>query len=204
MRLSEINWGADSAENDPHLLSYFLNSSAFGRLSTRQKQIVIGRKGSGKSALRKKLAEHFANEPDTFVLTISPSYTAIRSILNEKDLQTSFGKEVFFQHTWMRQILTDCLAAVGHGAKGKYAKDSVAFARELATQLNRTSKDLIENITEVLTKVKAKVGDLGELGVHLEKELRNVADVDSLEHHLIEIANSGAKFIVLIDDLAGC
>lgn len=201
MKLSEINWGADSAENDPHLLRYFLDSSAFTRLSNRQKQIVTGRKGSGKSALRKKLAEHFKSQPDTFVLTISPSYTAIRSILNEKDLRSNFGSEVFFQHTWLRQIMTDCLAAIGHDAKGKYAKDSTAFARELASQLNRTSKDLIENITDVLTKVKAKVGDLGDFGVHLERELRNIADVDSLEHHLIEIANSGARFVILIDDL---
>jgi hypothetical protein len=52
MRLSEINWGADSAENDPHLLQYFYDSSAFRRISNRQKQLVIGRKGAGKSVVK--------------------------------------------------------------------------------------------------------------------------------------------------------
>lgn len=201
MKLSEINWGADSAENDPHLLRYFYDSAAFRRLSNRQKLLVTGRKGSGKSALRERLATHFASDADTFVVSISPTYTTIRSILNEGDLQKVFGQEIFFQHTWLRQILIDCLAAVGHQAKGKYASESLAFARELAITLNRTSKDLLENITEVLTRVKAKVGDLGEFGLHLERELRNIADVDALEHHLVSIAGSGAHFIVLIDDL---
>lgn len=201
MLLSEIDWGQDSAENDPNLLQYFLESSAFRRLSRRQKQIVTGRKGSGKSALRKKLAKQFAAEPNTYALTISPTYTAVKSILNESDLQGAFGQEIFFQHTWMRQLLTDCLAAVGHEAKGTYATDSVAFAREVATQLNRTSKDLLENIVEVLRRVKAQVGDLGEFGLQLERELRNVADVDALEHHVLQLASDGARFVFLIDDL---
>lgn len=202
MRLSDIDWGADSAENDPHLLKYFYDSSAFRRLSGRQKQLVIGRKGAGKSALRARLTTHFAQEDDhTFVVSIAPQYTTIRSILNEKDLQSKFGQEVFFQHTWLRQILTDCLAAVGHNAKGRYASDSMAFARDLAKNLNRTSKDLLENITEVLSRVRAKVGELGEFGLDLEKELRNIADVDALEHHTLQIAETGARFVILFDDL---
>lgn len=68
-------------------------------------------------------------------------------------------------------------------------------------QLNRTSKDLVENIADVLSKIKAKVGDLGEFGLALERELRNVAEVDALEHHFKAIAADGARFVVLIDDL---
>ena len=200
MKLNDIVWGSDSAENDPNLLGYFYDSVAFKRLSERRKLIVIGRKGAGKSALRAKLAQHFGAQEDTYVITVSPSYQNIRAILNEKDLQDSFGQEVFFQHTWLRQILTDCLAAVGHGYKGRLANDSIEFARTVAKQLNRTSKDLVENIVEILNRVKAKVGELGEFGLSLEKELRNVADVDALEHHALLIAKN-IKFVILIDDL---
>ena len=146
MRLSEIIWGQDSAENDPNLLQYFQDSEAFARLQQRRKQIVVGRKGSGKSALRAKLAQEFSREPGTTVITISPTFQAIRSILNEPDLHQNFGSEIFFQHTWLRQILLDCLAAVGHDVKGDYAKDSFEFARTVATQLNRTSKDILGKV----------------------------------------------------------
>jgi hypothetical protein len=135
------------------------------------------------------------------VVNLSPKFNSIRNILNDKDISGGFGQEIFFQHTWIRQILLDCLCLIGHDAKGRYAKESVEFAREVSVQLNRTSKDLVENISDVLSKIKAKVGDLGEFGLALEKELRNVADVDALEHHFRTIADGGAKFVVLIDDL---
>lgn len=201
MKLSTINWGDDSAEKDPNLLHYFVQSTAFQRLCNKQKSFVVGRKGSGKSAVRKKLEQVFSTENETHVVNLSPKFNSIRNILNDKDISSGFGQEIFFQHTWIRQILLDCLCLVGHNAKGKYAKDSIEFAREVSVQLNRTSKDLVENISDVLSKIKAKVGDLGEFGLALEKELRNIADVDALEHHFRAIANAGAKFVVLIDDL---
>lgn len=201
MQLSSINWGDDSAENDPNLLSYFIKSTAFDRLRQKQKSIVVGRKGSGKSAVRKKLEQTFAAEPRTHVTNLSPKINSIRSILNDKDITSGFGQEIFFQHTWVRQILLDCLCMIGHCAKGTYAKDSTEFARQISVQLNRTSKDLVENITDVLSRIKAKAGELGEFGLNLERELRNVADVDALEHHFKSVANEGAKFVVLVDDL---
>lgn len=201
MKISTINWGDDSAEKDPNLFHYFVQSAAFERLRNKQKNFVVGRKGSGKSAVRKKLEQIFTADSTTHVVNLSPKFNSIRNILNDKDISGGFGQEIFFQHTWIRQILLDCLCLVGHDAKGRYAKESVEFAREVSVQLNRTSKDLVENISDVLSKIKAKVGDLGEFGLALEKELRNVADVDALEHHFRSIAGGGAKFVVLIDDL---
>lgn len=201
MKISSINWGDDSAEKDPYLLHYFVQSTAFQRLREKQKSFVVGRKGSGKSAVRKKLEQIFFADNSTHVVNLSPKFNSIRNILNDKDISSGFGQEIFFQHTWIRQILLDCLCLVGHGAKGRYAKESIEFARTVSVQLNRTSKDLVENISDVLTRIKAKVGDLGEFGLALERELRNVADVDALEHHFRAIADDGAKFVVLVDDL---
>lgn len=201
MKLSAINWGDDSAEKDPYLLHYFVQSQALQRLRDKQKNIVVGRKGSGKSAVRKKLEQIFSEDSTTHVVNLSPKFNSIRNILNDKDIENGFGEEIFFQHTWIRQILLDCLCLVGHGAKGKYTKDSLEFARSVSVQLNRTSKDLVENISDVLSRVKMKVGELGEFGLTLERELREVAGVDALEFHFKTIANEGGKFVVLIDDL---
>lgn len=201
MKLNAITWGDDSAERDSHLLSYFIDTESYQRLLKKEKFIVTGRKGSGKSALRKKLEEEFASEGNTYVINIAPKYTSIRDILNEKSLTESFGEDIFFQHSWLRQIMLDCLCKIGHSAKGKYAPNSLSFARDVSQKLNRTSKDIVENIAEILGKIKLKVENLGELGLQLEKELRNVADVEALEHHIAELANGGAKFVVMIDDL---
>lgn len=201
MKLSSINWGDDSAEKDPHLLHYFVQSPAFQRLRAKQKNLVIGRKGAGKSAVRKKLEQIFNGDGGTHVTNLSPKFNSIRNILNDKDIVGGFGQEIFFQHTWIRQILLDCLCVVGHNAKGTYAKDSVEFARQISVQLKLTTKDLVENIADILSRLKAKAGNLGEFGLTLERELREVAEVEALEHHFKAIAKDGAKFVVLIDDL---
>lgn len=201
MKLSSINWGDDSAEKDPYLLHYFVQSPAFQRLRAKQKNLVIGRKGSGKSAVRKKMEQTFNADGNTHVTNLSPKFNSIRNILNDKDISAGFGQEIFFQHTWIRQILLDCLCVVGHNAKGTYAKDSVEFARQISVQLKLTTKDLVENIADILTRLKAKAGSLGEFGLTLERELREVAEVEALEHHFKAITKGGAKFVVLIDDL---
>ncbi|MDD2795667.1 MAG: hypothetical protein PHE40_07425 [Acidocella sp.] len=61
--------------------------------------------------------------------------------------------------------------------------------------------DLVENIANVLTKIKLRAGKLGELGLGMEKALRDVADVDALEHHIKALAEDDTKVVVLIDDL---
>lgn len=201
MDLNSIAWGDDSAERDNHLLSYFIDTESYKRLLRKEKLLVVGRKGSGKSALRKKLEEDFSKENNTHVINISPKYSSIRNILNEKSLAEGFGEEIFFQHSWLRQMMLDCLCHVGHSAKGKYTTSSIEFSREISKQLNRTSKDIVENISDILSRIKVKAGSLGELGLHLEKELRSVAEVDALEHHISILAKEGAKFVVMVDDL---
>ncbi|UCZ55623.1 ATP-binding protein [Desulfurispirillum indicum] len=201
MTISEIDWGNDSAEKDAHLLEYFVDSKAFQRVSEGRKSIVVGRKGSGKSALLKKLGEHFSEQSNTYLTVLTPKYNNIRTVLNDTALRKDFGEEIFFQHTWLRQICLDFLCCFGHRAKGVFCTGSLEFARKIAASQDCTSKDFVENISEILGRIKVKAGNLGEFGLAVENELRKVAELESLLHHIGELANSGAKFVVLIDDL---
>lgn len=201
MRLCDISWGDDSAERDPNLLNYFFDTEAFSRISRKEKSIVVGRKGSGKSALRKKLSETFDTEKNTHVINVAPKFNSIRSILNDKELNDTFGQEIFFQHTWLRQILLDCLCVSGGKAKGKYCAESLEFARNVSVELNATSKDIVENIVDVVSKIKLKAGTLEEFGLNLERELRSIAGVEALEYHMRKLCEGGAQYVVLIDDL---
>jgi hypothetical protein len=176
MKLSQISWGEDSAEQDPYLLQYFVQSDALARLLKKEKPFVVGRKGSGKSALRKKLEEDFAGRPDHFVINIAPKYTSIRNVLNENSLHQGFGEEIFFHYTWLRQIFLDCLAAVGSSVAGSLVAGELAFARDIARSRLGTQTDLVENIGEMLQRIKLKAGKLGDLGLSVEKELREASE----------------------------
>lgn len=201
MNICEIDWGNDSAEKDPSLLRYFVESDAYRRVVGLGKEIVIGRKGSGKSALRKKVEDDLKQRSRHIVISICPKYNSIRSILNDPSLQQHFGREIFFQQTWLRNFYMDALCAIGHQARSTLVSASEQFARDVALQMNRTSKDFVENISDILSKVKAKVGELGEFGVSVEKELRAIADIEVLEFHVRELASDGWRFVFTIDDL---
>ena len=91
MKLSDIDWGNDSAEKDPNLVEYFISSSSFQRLAELRKSIVIwGVKAQEKSALMKMLYNHFFHEKDVHVVKITPKFNTIRTILNDNELQKKF------------------------------------------------------------------------------------------------------------------
>ena len=129
-RISEIEWGEDNAASDRDLAHYFVQSTAFTRLKGKRKGLVVGRKGAGKSALRRMLETHFAAEANTVVVSLSPSYASIKSVLNDPHLSTNFCREIFFKHNCLRKMLDDCIVAFGEGLGGYRNGEGEAFSRD--------------------------------------------------------------------------
>jgi len=55
MSISNVDFGALDAEQDQHLMAYFVNVGIENRILLSRKRYIIGRKGSGKTALFKRL-----------------------------------------------------------------------------------------------------------------------------------------------------
>lgn len=51
LELSKIDLGKDEAEQDERLKEYFLKTTSYENALTGKKTIIVGRKGSGKSAI---------------------------------------------------------------------------------------------------------------------------------------------------------
>ncbi len=68
--LSSIDLGQDDAEYDQHLHRYFLKTSAYNLALEGKKTIIIGRKGSGKSAIFKLLEEELG-ESGTLIVPVT-------------------------------------------------------------------------------------------------------------------------------------
>ena len=87
--ISQLSFGAPAAERDigVGLGDYFYESEAYQRLAARQKMIVLGNRGAGKSAIFKVFAER-ARRADTLVLELRPedySYELFHSVLKRDD-----------------------------------------------------------------------------------------------------------------------
>lgn len=68
---SDIDWGEDDAKNDEMLSHYFVEFPGYNKILEGKKRYIIGRKGTGKSAILKKIRLDAANNPTSFFSDIS-------------------------------------------------------------------------------------------------------------------------------------
>lgn len=97
--LQSLDLGASSAENEMRTLeNYYLKTDQFLRSLRGEANIVVGRKGSGKSAIFLQVRDRERNKQGNIVLDLKPDgYKLIKF----KELILSFLEEGTFQHTIM-------------------------------------------------------------------------------------------------------
>lgn len=200
MNLSEIDWGRDSAEEDYNLLQYYVTTDSLNRLYEFRKSIIVGRKGAGKSAIRKKLINKFEQE-DYHIVDIVPSFNMMQNILQEDTINSGFNSEILFQYVWLTYFFESALIKIGGKLNNKFCNNSEKFARELAKSKNQLKLDLLEVITDVIGKMKVKAGNLGEFGINLEKSLIQITNIETLKFNLKELAENNHKVVFMVDDL---
>lgn len=95
--LQKLDLGASSAENEMRSLhNYYLKTDAFRKTSRGEYQLVVGRKGSGKSAIFLQVRDRERTKGSNIVLDLKPEgYKLIKF----KELVLGFLQEGTFQHT---------------------------------------------------------------------------------------------------------
>lgn len=71
IRFSDIYWGEDDAKNDEALEKYFVEFPGYEEILKGGKRYIIGRKGTGKSAILQKLRLQAQAEATSFAMDIS-------------------------------------------------------------------------------------------------------------------------------------
>jgi hypothetical protein len=80
-----INWGPDDAKGDLQLQNYFLRTPDFDRLIEGKKRFVIGRKGTGKTAILQKIVIESQNNPLFFCKELTLKEFPLASSLKQSD-----------------------------------------------------------------------------------------------------------------------
>jgi len=101
--LSKLSFGAPAAERDINhgLIHYFVESESFAQLIARKKTLVLGNRGSGKSALFKVLAER-EKDKGSLVLELAPenySYEILSQHM-AKESEGSWAKQGAYAAAW--------------------------------------------------------------------------------------------------------
>ncbi|HPV99244.1 MAG TPA: hypothetical protein PLZ78_15535 [Spirochaetota bacterium] len=103
MNLSKLNFGAPAAERDINqgLKEYFVESDVFKKFFTKKKYVLIGNRGTGKSAIFKIIADRHKSKGE-LVIELSPenySYEMLSQLML-KESAGSWAKQGAYAAAW--------------------------------------------------------------------------------------------------------
>lgn len=203
--LTKLNFGAPAAERDVALglVDYFVESEAYKRLASRTKTIVLGNRGSGKSAIFKILADR-AKKTGSLVLELNPdhySYEMLSSVLRSEN-EGSWAKHGAFTSSWKYLVLVrvmQSLTATGPRLKTGSAAKVYHFLRD---HIEGQQDNPIAVLISYLKRIEGfKIGSV-EASVKT-KELAKLYKLEELEVLLPCIRDLLDKrpLVVLVDEL---
>lgn len=160
MNLSEIDLGRLDAESDTKLADYFVETGA-SRSIARGKQLVLGRKGTGKTALFVHLKDKLASQSTVVDLDLNEYLFSTHRALRESGVSESSS----YTSAWKLLIYTAALGSVSDvlttGEKSQFAR--IVNDLQLADNRGRFAK-----IADWLRRVKhvelPNIGGFGSLG----------------------------------------
>jgi hypothetical protein len=205
MEFDTLNFGAPAAERDINigLADYFVESDAYHRVLTRKKTIVLGNRGSGKSAIFKIMARK-SKIAGSHVLELNPedySYEMLSQALR-KETEGAWAKQGAFASAWKYLIYVLIMKEItksGAHSKSKSLEKIHAYLRDNHRGFQDTPIDLLVSYLKRIEGIK-----IGSVQASLKsRELANLYKLEEIEPLLpclIELS-AKRKVYVFVDEL---
>jgi hypothetical protein len=197
-----LDFGAPAAERDMGrgLEKYFVESAAFGRVRSGAKTIILGNRGSGKSAIFKVLASR-ERAAGSIVIELAPedySYELLSSTMAAADAG-SWAKQGAYAAAWKYLIYVLIMKEVaGRGGKGA----TKAIYRYVRDNHPDPQAGTLATLVSYLKRLEGiKIGPL-EAGFK-SRELDNLYKLEEIHHllpQLMEVLDR-QRVVVLVDEL---
>lgn len=213
--LQKLDFGSSSAENEMRTLEgYYLKTDAFNRALRGEVQLVVGRKGSGKSAIFLQIRDKERSKSGNIVLDLKPEgYKLIKF----KELILKYLQEGTMHHTivafWEYILLLEICHKALEGDRKRHMNDTSLYApyRNLQESYSRenyqTEGDFSERMSRLMDSLtnayKQKYGEEKEVRLS-SAEITNLlykSDISKLRQALIEYVKNKEKVWLLLDNI---
>lgn len=203
--IKSVKFGAPAAERDINqgLKDYFIETGAFNRLKTNKKSIVLGNRGTGKSALMKMLASHFKKQ-DYIVFEMTPedySYDLLQSSML-KENEGSWAKVSAFTASWKYLLYVIAMKKYSEAMKTVFKTTAKNTYKYLRYNHKGTSDAFLDIFVSYLKRIEGiKIGPY-EAGIKT-KELQSLFKLEEIYSLLPELKKLAKRkpIIILIDEL---
>lgn len=132
VQLDKLDFGAPAAERDQGLRDYFVESESYRKLRDGERFVVLGSRGSGKSAIFRMIAEH-ASKTGAAAINLAPedySYELLSQVL-AREKEGSWAKQGAFAAAWKYLIYVLVMkSVVGKGLKTGGAAKIYTYLRD--------------------------------------------------------------------------
>lgn len=206
MKVQDIDidrlFGKDRAQEDANLANYFIKSPQYETIKSGQKELILGRKGTGKSALFSFIGQELERESNT-VICISPKGEDIVLVHEKLKSYSDLKLDDDFKYSlaWKDYLLTEIALSILK--KAKMLKESSPLYSYLINE-GRVQKGFVDKFVSSVLKVFSsgsyKYQDMefnfdftGIIG-------KDATDFDKVMHYLKEKIVQGS-FYILFDNL---
>lgn len=204
--ITKINFGAPAAERDMNygLAEYFYETDSYKRMLTGRKTVLLGNRGSGKSAIFKILAENLKKEGNTIIEILPEDYSyEILGDVIAKESKGNWAKQGAYSAAWkyvLYVLAMKKMVELYPNLVKSNSKKIYNYLRDNHKQSKSISK--LDILVSYLKRIEGiKVGPY-EAGIKVKRlqELYKLEEINSLIPELETIC-SKRKIIFFIDEL---
>lgn len=201
--LKTLRLGAPAAERDQALSEYFVESESFRRLRDGERAVVLGNRGSGKSAIFRMVAREFRSR-GAVVLELAPedySYELLQRTLTSEE-KGAWAKHGAFTAAWKYVLYVAVMKAVAAGGRRLKRGSETKIYNYVRDNHADFDKNPIASLVSFLKRLEGF--KMGNYEASLKtRELQRLYRLEELQPYL-ESLNSvcgerGA--VVLVDEL---
>lgn len=147
LELSDVDFGHGTAELESHLKEYFLETESYQRVFDGRRSIVIGRKGTGKTALAKYFSEN-ENPSFQYVVRIEASHSTYVKVDENLRSYTSQIKNLdsSFKMGWLFTAVLSLVERLSHEKRMYVTKDERNLYKFAKAHYMYTADDPISSI----------------------------------------------------------
>ncbi len=141
--LIKLGIGCDIAENESQtLLNYFVYTGSYQAALNYEKTLLVGRKGSGKTAIYIKLSDELPLDFKNYVVKLQPESDELLDEVNLSQLYVS-SRRSFFSAVWQLVIFSKLANTVSEKLKNKSLNIGFNDAEKAIIDFVDNNKDLI-------------------------------------------------------------
>lgn len=211
--LANLKLGASSAENEIlDLRDYYLKTQAFQRVTRGEVQLVVGRRGSGKTALYLQAKDTLLRDKRKVVADLNPEGYQLKKF---KELVLTLIEDGSREHLltafWEYVLLVEIANAILLGEKSRHMHDPETTIlyhqlKALAYSDSLEESDFAERLMNLTEQIEARASSMKLLdgGVLKRDEVSNIiysVDVKSLRTLIEKYSKTRDSVWVLFDNL---